>query len=73
MLKTLAPEERIGRIARLEFVRATAHVAMGDEQGAARSIERLLEVAPDFHLDESNSSPKLVRVLQQVRADTARS
>lgn len=72
-LAVIVPMERVGRTARLEFVRATAFVALGNEQGAARSIERLLEVAPGFRLDEANDSPKLVRVLQRVRSDTAHS
>jgi hypothetical protein len=57
-----------GRIARLEFIRATALIAMGNESDAARSLERLLEVVPDFDLDEANSSPKLVRALARLRA-----
>ncbi len=42
---------------------------MGDDSGAARSLQRLIDVAPDFDLDESNSSPKLVRVLAELRAE----
>ena len=68
MLVSFRSGDRTARIARLEFIRATALIAMGDELGAAKSLERLLEVVPDFDLDESNSSPKLVRVLAQVRA-----
>jgi hypothetical protein len=68
MLTSFPPDDRTGRIARLELIRATALIAMGDESGAAASLERLLEVAPNFDLDVSNSSPKLVRVLAEVRA-----
>ena len=69
MLTSLPPGDNPGRIARLEFIRATAQVAMGDDSGAARSLQRLIDVAADFDLDESNSSPKLVRVLAELRAE----
>ena len=71
MLQAISAEDGSDRITRLEYVRATALVALGDDEGAARSLERLLEVDPDFALDEASSSPKLVRVLQEVRADLA--
>ena len=69
MLPALAPDDREGWVARLELIRATAQVALGDESGAAESLERLLDVAPDFDLDEADSSPKLVRVLAELRAE----
>jgi hypothetical protein len=58
------PTER----ARLELLAATAQVAFGDEAAARASLERALRADPGLALDESATSPKLLRVLDDARA-----
>jgi hypothetical protein len=58
------PDER----ARLEVLAATAQVAFGDDAAARSSIERALRADPALALDESTTSPKLLRVLDDARA-----
>lgn len=67
----LPPEEILGRMRRLELVRSTALVALGDEEAAAQSLGRLLDADPDFAIDSDRSSPKLIRVLDRLRAERA--
>lgn len=58
------PDERV----RLEVLAATAQVAFGDETAARASIGRALRADPKLALDESSTSPKLLRVLDDARA-----
>jgi len=68
MLDVLEPADLAARVSRLEFIRATAWVALGDEAAAAKSLTRLLEADPEFVVDAA-TSPKLMRVLDTVRAE----
>lgn len=53
--------------ARLEVLLCTAQVALGDEAGALRSMQRAVYVWPLLSLDESDTSPRVVRVFRRVR------
>ena len=69
MLGVVPADRRARLIVRLEFLRSTSLVAMDDEKGAASSLSRLLDADPDFRLDASQSSPKLLRVLDRLLAE----
>lgn len=53
--------------ARLEVLACTAQIALGNEQEAIRSMERAVYVWPLLSLDESDTSPRVLRVFQRVR------
>lgn len=55
------------RRARLQVLLATAHVALGDERLARESLRRALALNPQLALDESTTSPKLLKVLREIR------
>ncbi len=56
------PDQR----ARLELVRATAALALGDDEASQESFARLLAIDPRFELDDTHS-PKLRRALERAR------
>jgi len=62
------PEARQAR-ARLEVLTCTAQVALGDEDAALRSMQRAVFVWPLLSLDESTTSPRVVKLFHQVRGN----
>jgi murein DD-endopeptidase MepM/ murein hydrolase activator NlpD len=48
--------------ARLETIRATAHVALDDSEAARECLERALRADPEFTLDPETTPPKLMAV-----------
>jgi hypothetical protein len=59
------PELRARR-ARLQVLVATAHVALGNEQEAKESLRRALALDPYLALDSATTSPKLLRLLNDL-------
>ena len=59
------------RRARLEVLVATAEVALGRNASARASFRRALDATPGLALDESTTSPKVLKVLDSARARSA--
>jgi LysM repeat protein len=57
---------------RLEIQAATAAVALGDDDDAARSFERALGQDPTLRLDPARFPPKLIRRFEETRLRLAR-
>lgn len=53
--------------ARLEVLLATAQIALGDRDGARRSMRQAVYVWPLLSLDERTTSPRVVRLFRAVR------
>jgi hypothetical protein len=58
------------RRARLEVLIGTAHVALGRRDLALESFERALAADPTLELDRARTSPKVMRVFDEVRTGT---
>lgn len=68
-LEGLADDDELrARRVRLEVLAATAQIALGREDEARESFGRALAVRPDLELDPMKTSPKVIRVLDAVRA-----
>jgi hypothetical protein len=52
---------------RMEVSVCTAQVALGDDAGALGSMERAVYAWPLLSLDESNASPRVVRLFRKLR------
>ena len=55
--------------ARLHVLLATAHVALGAGRAADENLLQALSLDPDLALDESTTTPKLLRRLQGLRQE----
>jgi len=66
-----SPEAKEAR-ARLEVLASTAQIALGDEAAALRSMERAIYVWPLLHLDETTTSPRVVRLFHKLRGGSSR-
>ncbi len=58
------------RRARLEVLIGTAHVALGRRDLALEAFERALTADPTLELDRARTSPKVMRVFDEVRTGT---
>jgi len=58
------------RRARLEVLIGTSEVALGRRERALTSFERALEADPTLELDRARTSPKVMRVFDEVRSST---
>jgi hypothetical protein len=68
-LEGLADDDELrARRVRLEVLAATAQIALGREGEARESFGRALAARPDLELDPTKTSPKVIRVLDAVRA-----
>jgi tetratricopeptide (TPR) repeat protein len=70
-LRDVAAAERRDRQVRLEVLSATAQLALGERDAAHTSLRRALEADPDLVLDPRQTSPKVLRALEQVRANSS--
>jgi hypothetical protein len=52
--------------AELEVLAATCQVALGKEAAARRSLARARSIWPSLQLDETSTSPRLVRIFQKL-------
>jgi hypothetical protein len=69
-LARVAAAERPEREARLEVLAATAELALSRNEAARASLGRALAANPDLALDAQETSPKVLRALAQVRAQS---
>jgi tetratricopeptide (TPR) repeat protein len=67
-LRDVAAADRRDRQVRVEVLAATAELALGKADAAHASLRRALDADPDLVLDPRETSPKVRRALDQVRA-----
>ena len=60
--------EAAPELAQLEVLAATAALGLGEETEAQRSLAAALEADPDLSLDPKRVSPKIVALLEELRA-----
>ena len=61
------PEVREAR-SRLYVLMSTAQIALGDEEAARERMQRALSVFPLLTLDERTTSPRVVKLLRELKA-----